>query len=92
MDSSILFNELFLVSALLISIFILLMIFRIAFSSNVPERIVVLDTINTLVIALMVILAALENKALYIDIGIVYGILSFIGTLFVARYFIEERR
>jgi multicomponent Na+:H+ antiporter subunit F len=85
-------NELFLISALLISIFILLMIFRIAFSQNVPERIVALDTINTLIITLMIVLGAMSRKALYIDIGIVYGIISFIGTLFISRYLIQEKK
>jgi len=85
-------NTLFLVSALLISVYILLMIIRIAFSHNVPERIVVLDTINTLIIVLMIVLGAYHDKALYIDIGIVYGIISFIGTVYIARYFIEEKK
>ena len=76
-------------AALLISI--LLALLRIPFSKNIPERIVVLDTINTLVIVVMIILGALNKKPLYIDIGIVYGILSFIGTLFIARYLREER-
>jgi len=80
------------VSALLISVYILLMIIRIAFSHNVPERIVVLDTINTLIIVLMIVLGAYHDKALYIDIGIVYGIISFIGTVYIARYFIEEKK
>jgi multicomponent Na+:H+ antiporter subunit F len=85
-------NEILLISALLISIFILLMVFRIAFSHNVPERIVALDTINTLIITLMIILGAVNRKALYIDIGIVYGIISFIGTLFISRYLIQEKQ
>jgi len=82
----------FLISCLLISIFILLMVFRILFSRNVPERIVVLDTINTLIITLMIVLGAMQKKALYIDIGIVYGIISFIGTLYIARFLVEEKK
>lgn len=85
-------KEYYYISALLISIYIVLMLFRIAFSRNVPERIVALDTINTLVIILMVILGAVQRKPLYIDIGIVYGVISFIGTLFIARYITGEER
>ena len=80
------------ITALIISSLILIMVIRIAFSKNVPERIVALDTINTMVIALMIILGAYTRKALYVDIGIVYGIISFIGTLFIARYLREEGR
>lgn len=85
-------KEYYYISALLISIYIVLMLLRIAFSRNVPERIVALDTINTLVIILMVILGAVQRKPLYIDIGIVYGVISFIGTLFIARYITGEER
>lgn len=79
------------ITALIIAVLVLLAIIRIAFSSNIPERIVALDTINTLVIVLLVVLGAAYRKALYIDIAIVYGLLSFIGTLFIARYLREER-
>lgn len=85
-------NTLFIVSALLIGSYILLMVIRVAFSHNVPERIVALDTINTLIITLMIVLGVVQRKALYIDIGIVYGIISFIGTLYIARYLIEEKK
>ncbi len=85
-------QQFLIITALVISILILLMVVRIGFSKNVPERIVALDTINTMVIALMIVLGAFTRKALYIDIGIVYGIISFIGTLFIARYLREERK
>ncbi|PKL35812.1 MAG: cation:proton antiporter [Spirochaetae bacterium HGW-Spirochaetae-1] len=84
-------QELLIVTALVISILILFMVVRIAFSKNVPERIVALDTINTIVIVLMIVLGEYTRKALYIDIGIVYGIISFIGTLYIARYLREEK-
>jgi multicomponent Na+:H+ antiporter subunit F len=79
-------SELFFISGLLLGIFILLALLRVIFSANAPERVVALDTINTMVIVLMVVLGAWMRKALYIDIGIVYGILSFIGTIYISRY------
>ena len=85
-------KEYYYLSALLISIYIVLMLLRLAFSRNVPERIVVLDTVNTLVVIFMIILGAVQRKPLYIDIGIIYGVLSFIGTLYIARYLIDEKR
>jgi len=73
-------------------VYVCIIVIRIAFSHNVPERIVALDTINTLIIVIMIVLGAAQKKALYIDIGIVYGIISFIGTLYIARYLIDERK
>jgi multicomponent Na+:H+ antiporter subunit F len=86
------YNAIFLISALLCLVYVCTIVIRIAFSHNVPERIVALDTINTLIIVIMIVLGAAQKKALYIDIGIVYGIISFIGTLYIARYLIDERK
>ncbi|MGQ9843389.1 MAG: monovalent cation/H+ antiporter complex subunit F [Spirochaetota bacterium] len=86
------YNSIFLISALLCLVYVCTIVIRIAFSHNVPERIVALDTINTLIIVIMIVLGAAQKKALYIDIGIVYGIISFIGTLYIARYLIDERK
>ena len=84
-------KEILLLAALLMCVNILLTVLRIPFSHNIPERVVILDTINTMIIALMVLLGAALNRALYIDIGIVYGLISFIGTLYVARL-LERKR
>lgn len=81
---------LFIIS-LLLSVLVLFAILRMAFSRNIPERIVVLDTINTLIIAMLIALGAAFRRALYIDIAIVYGLLSFVGTIYIARYLREER-
>ncbi len=78
--------------AMALAIFILISLFRILVGRNTPERVVALDLINTLVIILMIVLGGFFRKPLYIDIGIVYGILSFVGTLYIAKYVREERR
>jgi multicomponent Na+:H+ antiporter subunit F len=51
-----------------------------------PDRIVGLDTINTIVIVGMVIFGFATNSVIYIDVAIVYALLSFISTLFIAKY------
>ncbi|MHA1123876.1 MAG: monovalent cation/H+ antiporter complex subunit F [Candidatus Heimdallarchaeota archaeon] len=43
-------------------------------------------TINTIVIVSMVIFGAAFNEVIYIDVAIVYALLSFISTLFIAKY------
>jgi multicomponent Na+:H+ antiporter subunit F len=80
-----------LVAAVVLGVNILLALVRMALSRTVPERVVALDTINTIVVALLVLLGAAQQKALYVDIAIVYGLLSFVGTLFVAKL-MERRR
>jgi multicomponent Na+:H+ antiporter subunit F len=59
---------------------------RVGIGPTVPDRIVGLDTVNTIVVVAMVLLGAAFEQAIYVDVAIVYALLSFITTLFVARY------
>ena len=61
-------------------------IIRVVRGPTAPDRIVGLDTINTIVIVLMVVFGAAFNEVIYIDVAIVYALLSFISTLFIAKY------
>jgi len=53
---------------------------------TVPDRVVALDTMNTFIVAMMIILGAIYDSIVMVDIAIVYAALSFVGTLFIARY------
>jgi len=59
---------------------------RVIKGPTAPDRVVGLDTINTIVIIGMVIFGAALNEVIYIDVAIVYALLSFVTTLFIAKY------
>lgn len=59
---------------------------RIVKGPTAPDRIVGLDTINTIVIVSMVIFGFVTNQWIIIDVAIVYAFLSFISTLYIAKY------
>jgi len=61
-------------------------IIRVIRGPTAPDRIVGLDTINTIVIVLMVVFGAATNQVVIIDVAIVYALLSFVTTLFIAKY------
>ena len=65
---------------------IIIAIIRVVKGPTAPDRIVGLDTINTVVIVSMIIFGAAFNEVIYIDVAIVYALLSFISTLFIAKY------
>ncbi|MBS3816496.1 MAG: cation:proton antiporter [Candidatus Thermoplasmatota archaeon] len=67
-------------------LYIIISAFRVFLGPTVPDRTVGLDTINTLVIASMIGLGAAMWETLFIDIAIVYAILSFVTTLFISKY------
>ena len=51
-----------------------------------PTRLVAFDTINTLVVASLVVVAMMFDHVIFIDVAIVYALLSFIMTLYVAKF------
>ena len=78
-------TEYFVVLVILLLAVIMAMI-RIILGPTAPDRVVGLDTINTIVIVSMVVFGAIYEQVIYIDVAIVYALLSFISTLFIAKY------
>ncbi|NOY36006.1 MAG: cation:proton antiporter [Chlorobi bacterium] len=50
------------------------------------DRTVALDTLTTIAMALLVLLAFVFKRFIYVDVALVYGVLGFIGVLVIARY------
>ena len=65
---------------------VVMAIIRVAKGPTAPDRVVGLDTINTIVIVSMIIFGVYKNSIIYIDVAIVYALLSYISTLFIAKY------
>jgi multicomponent Na+:H+ antiporter subunit F len=49
------------------------------------DRMIALDVINTLVVIFMFILSIRFHQSGFVDVAIVYVMLSFVGTLYVAK-------
>ncbi|HHE41810.1 MAG TPA: cation:proton antiporter [Dehalococcoidia bacterium] len=73
-------------AAVILGVCIVIALVRVIIGPTTPDRIVGLDTINTLVVVTMVILGAAFHEATYVDVAIVYALLSFVTTLFIAKY------
>ncbi|MGI6253797.1 MAG: cation:proton antiporter [Synergistaceae bacterium] len=76
----------FLFSAAVVALLAIAVVGRLAAGPTVPDRAVALDTINTFVIGVMMVLAAVYDSVVMVDIAIVYAALSFVGTMFIARF------
>lgn len=75
----------FVVAACLVA-FMIISVLRIGLGPTVADRVVGLDTVNTLIVASMIVLGAAFDQVVFIDVAIIYALLSFVGTLYVARY------
>ena len=79
------FNE-YIIVLIALLICVIMSIIRVVRGPTAPDRIVGLDTINTIVISSMVVFGGAFGEVIYIDVAIVYALLSFISTLFIAKY------
>ena len=68
------------------ALLVLFSLIRIGLGPTVGDRVVGLDTLNTLVVASMIVLGAAFDQVILVDVAILYALLSFVGTLYVARY------
>jgi multicomponent Na+:H+ antiporter subunit F len=73
------------VPAIVLAICVIALV-RLMLGPTIPDRIVALDTINTIVIVIMIVLGAAYKEIILIDVAIVYALLSFVTTLFIAKY------
>ena len=65
---------------------ILLAMVRLFKGPTAADRVVALDAINTLVVACMLVLAVVYKQVVFVDVAIVYALLAFVGTLYIAKY------
>ncbi len=79
-------SHVFLIVGGLLLLYMLITLIRAAAGPTIPDRVVALDTINTLVVAAMIVLGAAYKTIIYIDVAIVYAVLSFVTTLYIAKY------
>ncbi len=59
---------------------------RFVLGPTAADRTVALDTLTIISISLIVFIALFTNRVIYLDVALVYGILSFLGVVAVARY------
>jgi len=76
----------FMLTLLFIILSIIVAMIRAILGPTIPDRVVGLDTVNTLVIAGMILFGVAKNEVIYIDVSIVYALLSFITTVLIAKY------
>jgi multicomponent Na+:H+ antiporter subunit F len=65
---------------------VLLCLFRLLRGPTAPDRAVAADSISAITTALLVYLAHLFGRDIYLDVSLVYAVLAFIGSVAIARY------
>ena len=61
-------------------------LYRVSSGPTAPDRTVAIDVLGVVMVGFCAILSLLTGKDLYINIAIVWSMLSFIGTLALAKF------
>lgn len=80
------FDTLILIAMLLLSISVLLTLFRVIKGPSVHDRILALDSIGYTIIGIVALLSIYLDSHAYMETILLIGILAFLGTMALSRY------
>ncbi|MGB5487677.1 MAG: monovalent cation/H+ antiporter complex subunit F [Lysobacterales bacterium] len=66
-------------------------LYRIANGPTAADRMVAIDILGTVVVGFVAIITAITGKAYLLDIALVWALVSFVGTLALAKYLVGKR-
>ena len=73
-------------SAALTCVAFLLALYRFMKGPSVADRVVAFDVLTIIAVTAIVQIAYAEGRGIYLDVALVYALLSFLGVIVVARY------
>jgi multicomponent Na+:H+ antiporter subunit F len=79
-------NTIFLVAAAIILVAMTITFFRIIRGPELGDRIVALDAMTIMALSAIAFLAHYLGRVIYLDVALVYGLISFLGVVAVARH------
>ncbi len=74
------------ISVGIMSIAMLLGLVRFFIGPSVVDRVIAFDSLTISSLAIIGVIALIANRMIYMDVAIVYGLLSFMGVIVVAKY------
>lgn len=79
-------NTLYLISGIIALAGILIAFIRLVLGPTAADRTVALDAMTIITISLITWLGYILGRKIYLDVAMVYALISFIGIVAVARY------
>jgi multicomponent Na+:H+ antiporter subunit F len=74
------------VAAILIFFGIVLGVLRLILGRTMVDRVAAVDMLTVISISVIALYAHVSGRFIYLDVALVYGVLSFLSVLAVARY------
>jgi multicomponent Na+:H+ antiporter subunit F len=79
-------NILLHIAAALIFLSVVLGVVRLILGSTIVDRVAAIDMLTIVSISMIALYAHVSGRFIYVDVALVYGVLSFLAVLAMARY------
>lgn len=79
-------DTLFLIAGIIILLALITAAVRFFRGPHAADRVVAFDVLTIISISLIGVIAHLSGRGIYLDAAVVYGLLSFLGVIVIARY------
>jgi multicomponent Na+:H+ antiporter subunit F len=73
-------------TVIFLSITSLLSVYRVIVGPTIQDRLVGLNLVATKTTVVLVLLAVLWDRKIFLDVALVYGILGYVGIIAIAKY------
>lgn len=74
------------ISVVLCFLGIVFCVIRLVIGRTLLDRMVAMDMLTIIAIVLIALYAHITHRSVYLDVGLVYGLLSFLSVLAIARF------
>jgi multicomponent Na+:H+ antiporter subunit F len=74
------------IATLLAGIAFLLALVRFVKGPSAVDRVIAFDVLTVVSITFIVLAALIEERGIYLDVALVYALLSFLGVIAISRY------
>lgn len=74
------------IALIFFTITVVICLYRVIKGPSLPDRVVALDMIGINMLSMIAIISLLQNTTAYLEVILILGILSFIGTIAFSKY------
>lgn len=79
-------NSIFTIVSIILAILALVLLYRVFKGPNVIDRVLAADSIDIILGIVMILFGVVEDRGMYLDIGLIVTLLGFIGTILISKY------
>ena len=79
-------NSIFSVVSIILDILSLILLYRVFKGPNIIDRVLAADSIDIILGIIMILFGAIEDRAMYLDLGLIITLLGFVGTVLISKY------